>query len=124
MDNKRKFQFGVLMDSQHATIVGRNDETQEFEFITNVKAPTVLPNSNENTANNDAKTSQGKFFKDILSNMQNATDIYVTGGGVTQEQFINFLGETPQFKNTKTINDTLTNLSQDDLVSIMEDKFK
>lgn len=124
MGNLKKFQFGLYMDSQKATIVGRNEETEAFEVIRNVKAPTTLPNSNENTGNNDAKTNQAKFFKEILSNMQNATDIYITGGGVAQEQFINQLSEIAQFKNTNTINDTQTDLSPNELVEITSQKFK
>lgn len=124
MGNLKKFQFGLYMDSQKATIVGRNEETEAFEVIRNVKAPTTLPNSNENTGNNDAKTNQAKFFKEILSNMQNATDIYITGGGVAQEQFINQLSEIAQFKNTNTINDTQTDLSPNELVEITNQKFK
>lgn len=124
MGNLKKFQFGIYMDSQKATIVGRNEETEAFEVIGNVKAPVTLPNSNENTANNDAKTNQSKFFKEIMSNMQNATDVYITGGGVAQEQFINHLSEVPQFKNTNTINDTQTDLSPNDLIEIANQKFK
>ena len=56
--------------------------------------------------------------------MQNAKEIYVTGPGVAQEQFINYLADTPQFKATKTINDTETNLSEGDLVSLVTQKFK
>ena len=124
MGNLKKFQFGIYMDSQNATIVGRNEENDQFEVVTNVKAPVTLPNSNENTGNNDAKTNQSKFFKEILSNVQNATDIYVTGGGISQEQFINQLGDHPQFKNTRTINDTQTNLSDQELIEIANQKFK
>ena len=125
MANQKKFQFGVLLDTQNATVVGRADEEVDtFSVLGKVAAPKTLPNSNENAANNEAKTNLGRFFKDILSLMQNAKEIYVTGPGVAQEQFINYLADTPQFKATKTINDTETNLSEGDLVSLVTQKFK
>lgn len=125
MANQKKIQFGVLLDTQNATIVGRADEEQdEFSVLGKVAAPKTLPNSNENAANNEAKTNLGRFFKDLLALMQNAKEIYVTGPGVAQEQFINYLAETAQFKTTKTINDTQTNLSDTELIALVAKKFK
>ncbi len=110
-------QFGVWMDSTVAIIAGRETMNQgAYEIIGHVKSEHVPGNSNENSSNNHAKTLQAKFFKEITSHMQNAEDLHVTGTGKIQEQFINFLSDTPQFKGTKTSESTSNKMSDEKLL--------
>lgn len=100
MSSKNKKQFGIWMDSQHATIIGRKDaESGEFAILAHVKNDSAESNSSEKAAHNQEKTLQHKFFKEITAFMPNAEEVYVTGTGKEQEQFIHYLKETPQFKN-------------------------
>ena len=54
--------------------------------------------------------------------MQNATHLHVTGTGQAQEQFIHYLAETPQFKNTKTEESTSNKMSDENLVEFISNK--
>ena len=100
MSDKIKKQFGVWMDSQHATVAGRNTEGDgEFIILGHVKNSGAGSNSNEKTQNNHEQTLTHSFFKDIAALMQNVDEIHVTGTGDAQEQFTKFLSETPQYKN-------------------------
>ncbi len=114
-------QFGVWMDSAEAIIAGRENMNQgDYEIVGRVKSEHVPGNSNENASNNHAKTLQAKFFKEITSYMQNAEAVHVTGTGKVQEQFIKFLADTPQFKNTKTSDSTSNKMSDEKLVEFLE----
>ena len=55
--------------------------------------------------------------------MQNAEEVHVTGPGDAQEQFIHYLADTPQFKNTKTSESTNQKLSDDKLVEFFTSKW-
>jgi len=124
MSGKNKKQFGVWMDSQHATIVGRNQvDTGDFVIIAHAKNSSQGGNSNENAANNSEKTLQQKFFKEISSHMQNVEEVYVTGTGKEQEQFINFLSETPQFKKAIAKESTSNKMSDEKLVEYIAAHF-
>ncbi len=115
-------QFGVWMDSTEAIIAGRETMNQEkFNIVGHVKSEHVPGNSNENSSNNHAKTLQLKFFKEITSHMQNAEIVHVTGTGKVQEQFIKFLSDTPQFKNTKTSDSTSNKMSEEKLVEFFSE---
>ena len=119
-----KKQFGIWMDSEHATIVGKEDlSTGNFKVLAHVKGETGHGNSNEKSANNEEIMLTRKFFKDITSHMPNVDEIHVTGTGQVQEQFINFLAETPQFKNTKTTECTSNKMSDEALIEHIESKF-
>ncbi len=88
------------MDSHHATVVGRESaDATEFVVLGHIKNEGAGSNSDEKKGNNSERTLQHKFFKEITALMQNAEEVYVTGTGKEQEQFISFLSETPQFKN-------------------------
>ena len=116
-------QFGVWMDTHHAVVVGReNIETGSLVVLAHVMGEKASPNSNENSENNHAKSLQGKFFKEITSHMQNATHLQVTGTGQVQEQFIHYLADTPQFKNTKTEESTSNKMSDEKLMEFFEGK--
>lgn len=117
LDKKFK-QFGIWMDTKHALIVGvsKNHEADGFKVLAHVKAPGTLPNSNENTFNNDKQRTEGMFFKDIAEHLENAEEVYITGYGTAQETFAHYLQETPQFKNVKTTLGTDQQISEEALV--------
>lgn len=124
MSGKNKKQFGVWMDSQQATVLGReNADTGNFVILGHAKNGGVGSNSNENAANNLEKTLLNKFFKEINSYMQNAEEIHVTGTGTIQEQFINYMSETPQFKNTVAKESTSKKMSDEKLIEFISEKF-
>lgn len=120
----QKKQFGVWMDSQHATIVGREGiDTGSFVVLAHATNSGQGSNSNENAANNAAQTLQQKFFKEITSHMQNVDEIHVTGTGKEQEQFIKYMADTPQFKNAVAKETTATKMSDEKLVAYIAEKF-
>ena len=124
MSVKNKKQFGIWMDSQHATIVGREQiETGNFVVMAHEKNDTHGNNSNESAANNAERTLQHKFFKEISAHMQNVEELHVTGTGQAQEQFIKYIKETPQFKNVKARESTSNKMSDENLVTYITERF-
>lgn len=124
MSVRNKKQFGVWMDSQQATIVGRSsDDAGAFEIVAHAENTGPRSNSNENAANNAAKTLQQKFFKEITSHMLNVEEVHVTGTGDAQEQFIKYMAETPQFKNTVAKESTSNKMAEGKLVEYIAGKF-
>ena len=119
-----KKQFGVWMDSQHAVIIGKQgNEEGEFEVLGHAKNAGTDRNSNENAEHHQEITLRNKFFKDITSFMQNVDELHVTGTGVAQEQFINYLSETPQYKDVKTTECTTNKMSDEAVVEHIAGKF-
>lgn len=119
-----KKQFGVWMDSHHATVVGRtNADDSEFVVLGHVKNAGAEGNSSENAANNHEITLQHKFFKEIAALMQNVDEIHVTGTGDAQEQFIKFLSETPQYKNAKAKESTSNKMSDEKFIEMVTANF-
>ena len=117
MSDKNKKQFGVWMDSQNATIIGREDnDNGEFVVLGHVKNAGPDNNSNENTYNNQEITLTNKYFKEIAGIMPNVDQIHITGTGQIQEQFIKFLAETPQYKNASSTESTSNKMSDEHLV--------
>ncbi|MEO5968240.1 MAG: hypothetical protein ABIP68_03250 [Ferruginibacter sp.] len=124
MSEKNKKQFGVWMDSQNATIVGReNIDSGEFVVLNQIKNGSQGGNSNENAANNSEVSSTLKFFKEIVSNIQNMDEMHATGTGQIQEQFIKFLADTPQYKNVLSTISTANKMSDESLVEYVEKHF-
>jgi ribosomal protein S11 len=122
MNNQK--QFGVWMDNHHAAIVGNENATSEtLTLLAHVEGEVASQNSSEKNANNHEKTVQAKFFKEITTHMVNATHVHVTGTGQAQEQFIRYLADTPQFKNTKTEESTSNKMSDERLVEFITAKF-
>jgi stalled ribosome rescue protein Dom34 len=116
-------QFGVWMDTQHAIVVGReNAGTGAWVVLARIKGEVVTHNSSEKNEHNDKRTLQAKFFKEIRSHLQNATHLHATGTGQVQEQFIHYLAETPQFKNTKTEESTSNKMSDEKLLEFFSGK--
>lgn len=123
MSNKK--QFGVWMDSNHATIVGKTEaNTGDFSILDHVKNAGPDNNSSEYAANNQEITLTHHFFKEISSKMINADQIHITGTGQIQEQFIKFLAHTPQYKNVKATESTSNKMSDESLVNFITDYFK
>ena len=124
MSAKNKKQFGIWMDSQHATIVGRAQTNEgDFQVLAHESNPSQGGNSNENAANNLERTVQLKFFKQISAHMQNVEELHVTGTGQVQEQFIHYMAETPQHKNTVAVHSTTQKMSDEQLVDFISKKF-
>ena len=124
MSEKNKKQFGVWMDSEHASIVGReNVDTGDFVILAHEKVDPQVRNSSENAANNAERNSLHKLFKNITAHMQNVDELHVTGPGVAQEQFIKYLHETPQYKNVEAKESTANKMSDDSLIEYVAAKF-
>jgi len=125
MSEKIKKQFGVWLNSNHAIIVGKEDEANAgFKIIGEEFSKDTPNNSNENTGNNAVRNSQLKLFKSITSHMQNVDELHITGTGVSQEQFIHYLSETPQYKKTVTEKSTSNEMSKESLVEFIAEKFQ
>jgi len=121
MNNQK--QFGVWMDNHQATVVGsENAEGGPLTILAHVKGEIISPNSNEKNSNNHEKTIQAKFFKEIASHMVNATHVHVTGTGQAQEQFIHYLADTAQFKNSITAESTSNKMSDEKLIEYITGK--
>lgn len=124
MGQKSQFQFGVWMDGNNATVVGRDQDDQDkFLVLGHIKNENSGGHSSEHTANNAQQTAESKFFKEIAHKMQNAHEIHIIGHGIAQEKFRNYLAETPQFKNTNTTDGTEDKMSDEQLVSYFAEKF-
>lgn len=124
MSNKNKKQFGVWMDSHHATIVGKEDtDNGAFIILGHVKNARPDNNSNENASNNQEIALTHKFFKEIANKMPNIDEIHITGTGQIQEQFMKFLAETPQYKNAVSSESTSNKMSDENLASFIMKHF-
>jgi hypothetical protein len=117
-------QFGVWMDTQHATVVGSdNTEAGTLTVLAHISGEEVSPSPSNKNENNQKIMLQAKFFKEIATHLQNATYLHATGTGQVQEQFMHYLAETPQFKNTKTEESTTNRMSDERLVEFFAEKF-
>jgi stalled ribosome rescue protein Dom34 len=123
MSEKNKKQFGIWMDSQHATITGRNNDNGNFVVINHVKNNGPDSNSNENASNNQEIALTHKFFKEIVAHIPNMEEVHVTGTGQIQEQFIKFLGDTPQYKNAVATQSTSNKMSDEHLLIFINKHF-
>ena len=124
MTQKNKKQFGVWMDTHHATVVGRaTAETEDFTVLAVAGNAGAEHNTSEKNQHNDERTLQHKFFKEILSHMQNAEEVHLTGTGTSQEQLMRYMADTPQFKNTVTGESTSNKMSDENLAAYISAKF-
>jgi stalled ribosome rescue protein Dom34 len=122
MNNQK--QFGVWMDNHRATVVGNGGTEGESLTVTaHIVGEDSSSNSSEKNSNNHEKTIQSKFFKEIASHLLNATNVHVTGTGQAQEQFIRYLADTPQFKNSKMEESTSNKMSDEKLIEYITSKF-
>jgi stalled ribosome rescue protein Dom34 len=112
------------MDTHHATVVGRaNADTENFAVLAVAGNAGAEHNTSEKNQNNDERTLQHKFFKEILSHMQNAEEVHLTGTGTSQEQLMRYMADTPQFKNTVTQESTSNKMSDENLAAFISTKF-
>jgi stalled ribosome rescue protein Dom34 len=124
MSVKNKKQFGIWMDSHHATIVGREHiDSGDFILLGHAKSEAQQSNSNENAGNNAERTQQTKFFKEINAFTQNMEEVHVTGTGQVQEQFIHYMAGTPQFKGVVAKESTSNKMSDENLIHFITEKF-
>jgi len=124
MRQKNKKQCGVWMDTHHATVVGRaTADTEDFTVLAVAGNAGAEHNTSEKNEHNDEKTLQHKFFKEILSHMQNAEEVHLTGTGTSQEQLMRYMSDTPQFKNTVTQESTSNKMSDENLAAYIAAKF-
>ena len=124
MTQKIKKQFGVWMDTHHATVVGRaTAEKEDFTVLAVAGNAGAEHNTSEKNEHNDERTLQHKFFKEILSHMQNAEEVHLTGTGTSQEQLMRYMADTPQFKNTVTQESTSNKMSDENLAAYIGTKF-
>jgi stalled ribosome rescue protein Dom34 len=124
MSVKHKKQFGVWLDTRHATVIGfRDPQATEFSVLAHVENSGAGSNSSENAANNREKTLLHQYFKEITRHMQNADEIHLTGTGTIQEQFTHYLADTPQFKNTLTTESTSNKMSDESLLEYVAAQF-
>ena len=110
------------MDNHNATVVGSETADAPLTVLAQIKGESISPNSSEKNSNNQEKTVQAKFFKEIASYMVNATSVHVTGTGQAQEQFIRYLADTAQFKNTNTAESTSNKMSDEKLIEYISSK--
>jgi stalled ribosome rescue protein Dom34 len=124
MSQKNKKQFGVWMDTHHATVVGRaTAATEDFTVLAVAGNAGAEHNTSEKNQHNDERTLQHKFFKEILSHMQNAEEVHLTGTGTSQEQLMRYMADTPQFKNTVTQESTSNKMSDENLAAYIGAQF-
>ena len=113
------------MDSQHATVVGReNAEPGGFVVLAHEESEGHDSNSGEKAAHHIETGALHKLFKSITAHMQNVDEIHVTGTGVAQEQFIKYLAQVPQFKNAVAKESTSEKMSEKSLVEYISEQFK
>ncbi|QZK90895.1 hypothetical protein K5V07_10485 [Flavobacterium sp. CHNK8] len=124
MSQNNKKQFGVWMDSHHATIVGReNVDSGDFLVLGHKTVDGQGYNTSENAANNAERDQLRKLFKSITAHMQNVDELHVTGTGTAQEQFINYLSEIPQYKNVVATESTSNKMTDQSLVEYVTTQF-
>ena len=111
------------MGTHHSIIVGHNPDATEFIILGRAKNPGPGANSSENAANNLEITLVHKYFKEIGRHLENAEEVHVTGTGTIQEQFVHYLGETPQFKKTVVSESTSNPMSDDKLTAFISSHF-
>ena len=112
------------MDTHHATVVGRaTAATEDFTVLAVAGNPGAEHNTSEKNQHNDERTLQHKFFKEILSYMQNAEEVHLTGTGTSQEQLMRYMADTAQFKNTVTQESTSNKMSDENLAAYIGAKF-
>lgn len=124
MSSKNKRQFGIWMDTHHATIAGRqNIDTGNFIILNHANNKGADSNSNENASNNQEITLTHKFFKEIMAEIPNMDEVHVTGTGQIQEEFIKFLADTAQYKNVVSSESTSNKMSDEQLLAFISNHF-
>ena len=124
MTQKKKRQFGVWIDTHHAIIVGRADSwSTDFTVLGmagDVGDVHVAPPKKQYP---DASILQDRFFKEILFYMRNAEEVHVTGTGKWQEEFMSYMANSPQCKDTTTGVSISKKMSDEELAEYIQSKF-
>jgi stalled ribosome rescue protein Dom34 len=124
MSKPNKKQFGVWMDSQHATIVGREQvDSGSFVVLGHVENAGPDRNTSEKAAHHQEITLTHTFFKRIAEKMPNVDEIHVTGTGQIQEQFMHFLANTPQYKHAVSSQTTSNKMDDKQLLVFVSKQF-
>ncbi|MGO4817482.1 hypothetical protein [Flavobacterium sp. W22_SRS_FP1] len=124
MSKNNKKQFGVWMDSHSATIVGKeNVDSGNFVILGHEKVDDQFVHTSESGADNAERDLLHKLFKDITAHMQNVDELHVTGTGIAQEQFINYLNETAQYKNVESKESTSNKMGDESLIEYVAAQF-
>ncbi|WP_298224146.1 hypothetical protein [Flavobacterium sp.] len=123
MSDQKTKQFGVWMDSVHATIVGKETDNDSFIILGHVNSSGPNHNPNEKTAHNKEIGLTHKFFKEIAVLMPNIDEIHIIGTGQVQEQFMKFLADTPQYKNAVSSESTSNKMSDENLILFISKHF-
>ncbi len=124
MNNKRKKQFGVWMDTHHAVIVGRADGNGvEFSVLGTAGEVGDIQVMPERKQYPDASVLQDRFFKEILFYMRNAEEVHLTGTGKWQKEFIAYMSNSPQCKDTATAVSISAKMNDDELAEYIETQF-
>ena len=124
MSEKTKRRFGVCLDTHQATIIGYDPVAAIFTVLGHAKNPGPGANSSESAANHLEITLVHKYFKEIGHHLVNADEVHITGCGTIQEQFMHYLGETPQFKKTVISESTSSPMSDEKLIELITGHFK
>jgi stalled ribosome rescue protein Dom34 len=124
MSKNNKKQFGVWMDSHSAIIVGKeNVDSGKFVILGHEKVDDQFVHTSESGVDNAERDLLHQLFKDITAHMQNVDELHVTGTGIAQEQFINYLNETAQYKNVESKESTSNKMSDDSLIEYVAAQF-
>jgi stalled ribosome rescue protein Dom34 len=113
-------QFGVWMDSHHATIVGKENNDGIFTILARLKNKDAANNLVEKSVNKKGFSLPLKFFKEIAARMTNLISVHVTGTGQVQEQFLKFLAGTPQYKHVIATESTSNRMNDEKLVALVK----
>lgn len=125
MTTHNKKQFGVWMDTRHATIIGREHvDAGDFVVLGHVKNAGPDHNSSEKAAHHQEVALTHTFFTEITARMPNVDEIHVTGTGQIQEQFIHFLANTPHYKHAVASKSTSNKMDDVQLLAFMSKHFR
>jgi len=124
MSVKNKKQYGVWMDTRHASILGReNIDNGDFVVLGHVENTGADTHLSEKTTNHQEISLTHKYFKEIASKMPNIDEIHLTGTGQIQEEFMKFLADTAQYKNAVSSESTSNKMSDENLIAFVTKHF-
>lgn len=123
MQNKRI--AGIWLDQTRAFVVKNHNgqEVTELQPADQVTAVIQQGNSNENTGNNAEITNKHKFFKNIIEQLTNTEDLYITGPGTIQEELKSYLADTAQYKDLKVTLDTSQQMNEQQLLDAVKNHY-
>ncbi len=116
---------GIWLDQTRAFVVKNHNgqEVGELQPADQVTAVIQQGNSNENTGNNAEITNKHKFFKNIIEQLTNTEDLYITGPGTIQEELKAYLADTAQYKDLKVTLDTSQQMTEQQLLDAVKKQY-